>query len=68
MKSSKKMVGKTKQMCYDKKEVNPVEEQNENQTTQQPRPRWQVWGARVLLVVFVIFLIMYYINVMRGGL
>ena len=32
-----------------------------------PRPAWQVWGARVLLVIFIIFLIMYYINIARGG-
>ena len=32
-----------------------------------PRPAWQVWGARVALVIFIIFLIMYYINVARGG-
>ena len=31
-----------------------------------PRPAWQVWGARVALVVFILFLIMYYINIMRG--
>lgn len=33
-----------------------------------PRPAWQVWGARVLLIVFIVFLIMYYVNLMRGGL
>lgn len=32
-----------------------------------PRPAWQVWGARIALVVFIAFLIMYYINLMRGG-
>ena len=32
-----------------------------------PRPAWQVWGARVALVIFIIFLIMYYINIARGG-
>ena len=31
-----------------------------------PRPLWQVWGARVALVVFIVFLILYYINLMRG--
>ena len=25
-----------------------------------PRPKWQVWGARIGLVVFILFLIMYY--------
>lgn len=34
----------------------------------QPRPWWQVWGARILVVVFIILVIMYYINIARGGL
>ena len=33
-----------------------------------PRPRWQVWLARVGLIVFVVFLILYYILWFRGGL
>ncbi len=33
-----------------------------------PRPAWQVWGARVLLIVFLALLFMYYVNLMRGGL
>ena len=32
-----------------------------------PRPAWQVWGARIALVVFVGLVIMYYINIARGG-
>ena len=32
-----------------------------------PRPAWQVWAARIGLVVFLIFLVMYYINILRGG-
>jgi hypothetical protein len=32
-----------------------------------PRPAWQVWAARVGLVLFILFLIMYYMNVLRGG-
>lgn len=32
-----------------------------------PRPRWQVWAARVGLVLFIIVLLMYYINILRGG-
>ena len=26
-----------------------------------PRPKWQVWGARVALVVFILMLIAYYL-------
>ena len=33
-----------------------------------PRPRWQVWGARIALVVFILILIAYYLNLFRGGL
>lgn len=32
-----------------------------------PRPKWQVWGARVALVLFIALILMYYINMMRGG-
>ena len=47
-----------------------MEENNTPQTTEEykGRPLWQIWGARMLLVVFIAFLIMYYVNVMRGGL
>ena len=34
----------------------------------EPRPVWQVWAARIGLAVFLIFLLMYYINILRGGL
>ena len=33
-----------------------------------PRPKWQVWGARIGIVVILILLAMYYINIARGGL
>ena len=29
----------------------------------KPRPKWQVWAARVTLVVFVIGVILYYCNI-----
>ena len=32
-----------------------------------PRPRWQVWSARIALVVFILILIAYYLNLFRGG-
>ena len=32
-----------------------------------PRPAWQVWGARIGLAIFLIFLAMYYMNILRGG-
>ena len=34
----------------------------------EPRPRWQVWGARIALVLFIALMIMSYVNIARGGL
>ena len=47
-------------------EVNGMEEQILQDIPEegyQPRPRWQVWGARIALVVFILGLIMYYCNI-----
>ena len=33
----------------------------------KPRPKWQVWAARVCLVLFILVLIAYYLNIFRGG-
>ncbi len=47
------------------------EEQQKNtpqeENVYQPRPAWQVWLARVALVVFIALIIMYYANIFRGG-
>jgi hypothetical protein len=73
-----KRIVKPKQMCYHNKEVNTMEE---NRTDMQPqleqeqapkeqyvpRPMWQVWAARIGLVIFIVGLILYYINLLRGG-
>ena len=32
-----------------------------------PRPAWQVWGARIALVLFILVIIMYYLKIARGG-
>ena len=32
-----------------------------------PRPMWQVWLARIGLVLFIAVVIMYYIHMFRGG-
>ena len=34
----------------------------------QPRPAWQVWAARVGLVLFIVFVVYQYLWVLRGGL
>ena len=40
----------------------------EEQPHYEPRPRWQVWGARIALVIFLALIAMYYCNIARGGL
>ena len=49
-----------------------MEEERTEYTQQEeapykPRPAWQVWSARLGLVVFILFLIMFYIILFRGG-
>jgi len=41
--------------------------EQEPQEKYTPRPKWQVWGAWILLVLFIVLLIMYYCNLFRGG-
>ena len=65
-------------MCYDIKntlfEVIALDEQNlpnnpcEEEKKYTPRPAWQVWAARIGLVIFVAFLVTFYINAIRGNL
>ena len=54
-------------MCYHNEEVNHMDEQNYQEIPQEegytPRPKWQVWGARVALVVFILGLVLYYCNI-----
>jgi len=33
-----------------------------------PRPAWQVWGARIALVLFILMILLYYLKIARGGL
>ena len=40
----------------EKQEVTPEE-------GYKPRPAWQVWAARIALVVFILGLILYYCNI-----
>ena len=50
-----------------KYEVNSMDEQNLQQEIPEegykPRPKWQIWLARIALVVFILGLIMYYCNI-----
>ena len=51
-----------------------MEELEQEQTPQEPkegyvpRPRWQVWLARIGLVLFIFTVIGYYMFFFRGGL
>ena len=51
----------------DEKQQNVTTEETES-TGYVPRPKWQVWTARIGLVLFILVIVMYYINIMRGGL
>lgn len=44
-----------------------VESAEEKAPGYQPRPKWQVWLARLGLVAFLIVLIIYYFTYFRGG-
>ena len=51
----------------------PTEEEiaeilNEEPETYRPRPAYQVWAARVGLVIVIIAVILYYYQIARGGL
>ena len=43
-------------------------EKLENQEGYTPRPMWQVWGARIGLVLFLIFVAYQILTIARGGL
>ena len=46
----------------------PTEEELQEETPKYvPRPAWQVWAARIGLVLFIALIIMYYIHMFRGG-
>ena len=50
-----------------------MDEKKENQVPETenqgyvPRPAWQVWGARIGLVIFFLFLVVYYLTMFLGG-
>ena len=46
--------------------------ENEVTTSEQegyvPRPAWQVWAARIGVVIFILLVILQLVNIARGGL
>ena len=57
---------KTMDNKMEKQPVNPAVE--EETTGYVPRPAWQVWAARVALVLFIIIVIGQILRIARGGL
>ena len=50
-------------------EQEELEQQLQQETPKYiPRPAWQVWGARIALVLFIALILMYMLNIARGGL
>lgn len=45
----------------------PQEPRQETPKAYSPRPRWQVWGARVGLVIFLLFVIAQLLQIAGGG-
>ena len=43
-------------------------EELERQEGYVPRPLWQVWGARIGLVLFILFVVWQIVSIARGGL
>lgn len=49
-------------------DISPVEATPAEETPRYvPRPMWQVWAARIGLVLFILLLIAYYLTMFRGG-
>ena len=51
-------------MEYENDNIIPQDEQDAGYS---PRPKWQVWLARIVLVLFLCLVAMYYINIARVG-
>ena len=53
-------------------EVNSMEDNQKNTLPEEegyvPRPAWQVWGARIGLVIFIGFVILQILQIAGGGL
>ena len=43
------------------------EKQIQERETYVPRPKWQVWAARVGLVLFLLFVVYQFLMISRGG-
>ena len=59
-------------MCYNTPEVKFMDEHTESPIPEEerytPRPAWQVWAARVGVVVMILFVIWQILQIAGGGL
>ena len=54
-------------MENEEKQVTEAAPVQEEKPKYKPRPEWQVWGARIGLVVMIIAIVLYYIHIATGG-
>ena len=46
---------------------NPELEAEQPQEVYVPRPAWQVWAARIGVVIMIVAVILYYLHIAGGG-
>ena len=55
-------------MEQEREELEQIPEQPETETPKyQMRPQWQIWAARIGLVLFLLLLFLYYFTMFTGG-
>ena len=54
-------------MENEEKLIGDQPEVQEEKPKYKARPAWQVWGARIGLVIMIIAIILYYIHIATGG-
>lgn len=52
----------------EQEDIREPEQEQEQKPAYVPRPAWQVWCARIGLVIVIISVVLYYLHIARGGL
>ena len=69
--AAKIVVGKPEHLCYNTSEVKFMNEHTESPAPEEegysPRPAWQIWAARVGVVVMILFVIWQILQIAGGG-
>ena len=52
----------------DEQNIQQEQSSQQEQPVYTPRPKWQVWAARLGLVIMIIAVILYYMHIATGGL